>query len=787
MAGRMLPILLLASAVAALKNFGGMHAPTPTEKVIEMLQDLGNETQAEQDTEKKNYETYSGWCNKTNEERTDSINNGEDQAKSLVANLEKQTGNLNELLADLAELTQKKEQLEAAKAASAKQCEKDKNVYDATRADLDQALSGLSNAIKVLHQAKGAEPTEQSEEQTELLLLQHTSAIQQSLDLGEAMGFLPEAVHRRITAFLQGSASAEPDKPWLEKEGAHKNKEEYGFQSGGIVATLQDIEKQFTAQRDTLIKNWEATKAACEQDAENKRNAIEETENTMASKTEEKSTTEGIIAEKKSTLHATRKQLAEDREFLEEVMEDCRVADRDYVQRSKNRAGEIKAIAEAEKAFKDTIQDLETDVYDYKGDANWGNKNASKDDGTGSDTNASEEVGTEDVSLARKSGTSWPQNAPSLFQQTATHRHVADEMDSSEAATDDEADVQTSPRDQAISLLSKAGGKLKSLRLSMLAVSLQEEPQARNDPLAFVKKLVEKMVNDLQKEELAAISQKGFCDMNMMKNTKERDRRHREALSLNAKMKALDTHRTELVETIALQKVSIADMQKDLTAATEIRVNESTVNLKTIADSSMGAKAVQAAIVKLSDYYKKANRMADRYEDEVKAGVVLVQQQPAPTIDPQTGKMKSSFGGSYGGKQNEALGVITLMEVIRDSFLRTEKETQHEEDEASEEFTKLKQKSRVDISSKKKAKTLNEQDLETTNNDLRSKKEELIGKTKLAEAALVALEDLRAECVDNKMTYEERMAARQQELDQLTAALCILDVNKVEPQCQTEA
>jgi len=285
------------------------------------------------------------------------------------------------------------------------------------------------------------------------------------------------------------------------------------------------------------------------------------------------------------------------------------------------------------------------------------------------------------------------------------------------------------------------------------------------------------MINDLQKEATAATTQKGFCDTQLMKYNKERDRRFRESMSLDKKMKVMDTKRTELIETIALQKDSIKDMEKDLSTATSLRVNESTVNIKTITDATLGGKAVDAAITALNDFYKKAARSADRFDD-----ATSFLQQSSEGLEAS--KEDPGFQGSYKGKQNEALGVVTLMEVIRDSFERTAKETQAEEDEATEKFTELKQNSKVDIGSKKKSKTLNEEDLAVTNNDLSSGKEALKSTVGLLDGALSALEDLKDECVNNSMTYEERKAKREGEIAQLKQAVCILDTNDVEPDCK---
>jgi len=240
-------------------------------------------------------------------------------------------------------------------------------------------------------------------------------------------------------------------------------------------------------------------------------------------------------------------------------------------------------------------------------------------------------------------------------------------------------------------------------------------------------------------------------------------------------MAALDSKRQELLETIKLQTSALSDMEKDLSTASELRVNESTENLKTIGDASLGGKAVDAAIVKLKSYYAKAARSANRYED----ASALVQESAQPE------KEDPGFSGGYAGKQNEALGVVTLMEVIRDSFEKTAKDTKGEEDEAADAFTELKLKSRVDIESKRTSKTLNKEELSVTNNDLSSGKEALKSTVGLLDGALAALEDLKDECVNNQPTYEERKAKREGEISQLKAAFCILDVNGVEASCAT--
>lgn len=706
-------IFLLATAATA---------ESPTEKVVKMLEDFKTETETEQATEKQNFEKYSAWCDDTSGKKKTAIKEGKDNLQELEGSIEGLSSNYEQLIAELRELASRKERLETEKVANLKQCEKDKKTADASKADLNSAVGGLQAAIKTLMMKKGT-PS----------LLQSSSSLQRSLELAEAMGFLQEPKRQELVAFLQ----AGKDEPWLEKKGEHYNKEEYSFQSDGIVNTLKDLESQFTAERDAVVKEWTATQALCDKTDTDKKTALEDTAKSSSGKDAQSNVVKESLGAKKQELLATRKTLKEDQAFLQSVEADCTAREADYDQRSKNRAGEIEAIAAALKVMKDTVQDLETSVKE------------------------SALVQTRATVIQRQAV------LPSFFQQKsarATDSHAAAQV---------EAHTFETPTRKAVSFLAKAGVNLKSFRLSEMAVRMQQQTTVAADPLTLVKEMTEKMLDGLQKEALAETSQKGFCDTQMMKASKERDRRHREAMSQDKKMKAAGTKRIELLETVELQTSSISELEKALSDATQLRVADSEANLKTIKDATEGASAVDNAIKALKSFYAKAQRSADRYEE---AAAFLQKTSQTTKEDP-------GFDGSYAGKQNTALGFVTLMETIRDDFKKTLKETKAEEDEEAEKFTKLKVESKSDIESKRTSLALNKEELSVTTNDLASGKTSLQSTVKLLDAALSALEGLKDECVNNKMTYEERKAKREQEIADLKTAMCILDPNSVEPEC----
>lgn len=709
----------LASALGATTS--------PTGKVVKMLGDLKTEAETEQTAEKESFKKYSAWCTTSKDERTKAITDGEDKEAKGVSLIEEKTAEVAELQGTLKAQTATVERLENERLASKRQCSEDESTYESTRADLDSAVQGLKAAIGKLQTAAG----------TKASLLQLNSELQQSLNLAEAMGFLKQPKHDAMVAFLQGGKPA-----WLEEEGEQYNQTDYGFQSGGIVQTLKDLEAQFTSEHESVKVNWKTTSAACTSTEASKKTASEETGDAITRTKGLYSATQGDLAKGKAALKASRKALKEDRAFLNDLNSNCGARSADFAHRSKNRAGEIEAIQAALKVMNGQVEGLTASVAE-----------------------SSLLSTSTDVSIQLPS-------FGSFIQQKANNdakRHAVTKMNSAEA------EMNAAVVAQAAAFLSKAGSDLNSLRLSGLAFRMQQPAASGKDPLQFVKEMTEKMLNGLQTAATAATTKKGLCETQKMKASKERDRRSREAKSLDAKLKVLDITRQGLIETIDLQSSSITKEEGALGAAIKLRANESSQNLATIRNAKKGFDAVADAIGALQNFYNKAARSATMYDE---AAAFLQQGSNAAKEDPSAG-----FEGSYAGKQDKALGVVTLLETIRDDFKTTVKETQEEENDAADEFTKLKSESKVSIAGKRSSMTLNKEDLESSINELSSGKESLTNTVGLLDAALTTLEDLNKECAASELTYEQLKAKRLNDINMLKQAMCILDTQHVDPSC----
>merc|ERR1719159_1102793 len=182
--------------------------------------------------------------------------------------------------------------------------------------------------------------------------------------------------------------------------------------------------------------------------------------------------------------------------------------------------------------------------------------------------------------------------------------------------------------------------------------------------------------------------------------------------------------------------------------ATEIREKEKAENLQTIADAKEAQDAVEQALVILKDFYAKQE--------------ALLQEKQVP-------EMKE-----YKGMQGMKKGVVGMLEVILSDFARLEAETTADENMAAKEYDTFMADSKAEAQAKHDEefdkgliKDKKEHEHKGTKEDLAATQEEL-------DAALKYYEELKPMCLEVHVSYEERAAKRQEEIEALKEAYKIL-------------
>merc|ERR1719261_1354518 len=143
-----------------------------------------------------------------------------------------------------------------------------------------------------------------------------------------------------------------------------------------------------------------------------------------------------------------------------------------------------------------------------------------------------------------------------------------------------------------------------------------------------------------------------------------------------------------LTEEVATLTKEIAELDASMTAATKMRTKEKAQNKVTVDDSAAAAKAVAAATAVLKKFYEGAS-MATGFTQvgaEESRPIMgtdewnsLANPNFKGTVDKGHKKGMQTFGKSYQGQQDEAGGVLAMLEVISADFANVISDTNAEE------------------------------------------------------------------------------------------------------------
>lgn len=500
---------------------------------------------------------------------------------------------------------------------------------------------------------------------------------------------------------------------------------EYKYHSQGIIDVLSDTLKDFNNEKKDVDAEWAKTEAA-------ENDLISDTEGQMTENKNSIETLEGDVETLATEIAAHREDLVDaegllkdDELYLKDLTERCEQRAHAFDQRSSMRAQELEALTTATGILEDKVQ--------------------------GNDESANERALLQEAvhsSLPAKS-----------FLQTSSRTQLTNLLQKARGQTLS-SQVRT---EQVLSLLVTEGKRLNSVMLNSLAMKIKA------DPFKKVKELIQKLIERLVQEATAEATKKGFCDLELSKAEKNRNHRWQDVQRLNAELSSLESKQDELEEELEELATALKELNAALDEATKLREESKEENLTTLKEAKEGLGAVKEALTVLKVFYKKG----------AKANVFL-QASPVDEDDP------GAASGAYKGNQQASKAILGLLEVIVSDFERTIKTTTAEEEKEAAEFVEFDRTSKADIGGKTTKTELNEDDLETTKTAIVEKSKDMQTNMDLVDKALEELEELKPLCIDTGMSYEERVEKREEEIDALKRALCILDTDDVEPECNND-
>lgn len=326
----------------------------------------------------------------------------------------------------------------------------------------------------------------------------------------------------------------------------------------------------------------------------------------------------------------------------------------------------------------------------------------------------------------------------------------------------------------AANFLATRGKKLNSEVLSLLAV------RASEDPFAKVTSMIKNMIKKLMEQANEEAEHKAFCDTEMATNKMTRDTKTALVAELQASIEELSADINELALKISQTSAAISEIDAAMTKASAERGEEKAKNTQTIEDGKIAQAATQRAMQVLKEYYDKAANQVDLPEAEgpikydprslqilsKSAGGALVQEKQRVPGAPE---MES---GKYTGMENG--GILGMLEIIESDFSDLIAETTASEAESARVFEQFTNDSNqntavknTELKHRQNKQVQKQSDLQQAKNDLKAAQKEL-------QAATDYYAKLKPDCVEEAMSYADKKAAREEEIESLQDALGIL-------------
>merc|ERR1719335_411196 len=206
--------------------------------------------------------------------------------------------------------------------------------------------------------------------------------------------------------------------------------------------------------------------------------------------------------------------------------------------------------------------------------------------------------------------------------------------------------------------------------------------------------------------------------------------------------------KAKLGDNIKELQAELAEIDKATGEATKIRNEEHATYTKASKDFKEAAQAVEDAIGVLKEFYAGA----------------FMQQVQSKGKAPSFGGPKSDAGG----------GIIAILEISAEEFMKMYTEVQSDELTAKAAYDRMMQESKVASESKKVEVKAMQSQLKQLAVAIQSATQDKVMVSKELDAVMSYLDKLKPQCETKVMSYEEKVAKRKAEIEGLKEALEIL-------------
>lgn len=498
---------------------------------------------------------------------------------------------------------------------------------------------------------------------------------------------------------------------------------EYDFHSGDVVSTLNTLKTEFTNKHTEVQEEFEKQKKAYD---EYKSAALEginaAKESAQGAKDVEDQETENLGKHELDLANAEI-DLKNDSQYHKSIDERFNTKKAEWAQREKGRKDEIQAIEGA-------LVSLETAL--------------GKEAGRTKKTFIQQEIAKAQKQSAIKADVEDDVllSAPFFLQTTAFLAPV-------------------SRHERAVEFVLERGKALKSATLVSLSTEM-------SGPFDKVKRLIQSLIERLLEEAANEAGHQSKCAVERKEAEMKRDYRAADIQAKNAEIQSLSANKDKLEVLIEELTVETGELDTTLAEEAELRKEDKDNNITAVKDAKEGLAALEEAVKTLREYYKGIHGVGGADT----AAVTLLQASP---VDEEAEyQAVADLKGAYKGSQDSAGNIFGLLAVVKSDFQREISTTQSDEKNAQEAFVKQKREDTALLAGKRVELANSENDLKTTKSKIGTAFDDLKSAVDRQGKAIKILELLWERCVSVEMSWEERKAKIEQEIEALKKAVTIL-------------
>eukprot|EP00444_Apocalathium_aciculiferum_P057177 CAMPEP_0183601030 /NCGR_PEP_ID=MMETSP0371-20130417/180232_1 /TAXON_ID=268820 /ORGANISM="Peridinium aciculiferum, Strain PAER-2" /LENGTH=798 /DNA_ID=CAMNT_0025813113 /DNA_START=76 /DNA_END=2470 /DNA_ORIENTATION=+ len=723
MARLSLLVLCLVAAVASAH---------PMEKVIELLKGLKTTAETEGKQEEVTYTKFEYWAMNSVKSLQKSIAEEKAAIENLESEISSHKKNIAVLMEEIEKLDEQLMELDNEAGAAKQDRDAGKALYQEEKASLEDTIKAIDEATKILKSTRS---------DTDTGFLQARTKVQALLAL---IGYRASSEQRGA---LQAFVAQPKERPDFKAEGDEaKHVKGYAFKSDTVIELLKGLSLKF---QDELIATEEAeTNAmnASELAKLARGNLIKAKKDSKKTKEDEMASSEEDLTAAEAAHTSTSDDLAADSKSLSETESAWSTKKSEWEERSSTRSKEIEAIETA-------ISIL------------------AKVTGVRILPPGNPVPPPSPVALLQL-GNPRAEQALRILRQEAKVAHskalerLADDVTERVKHGDGAFDqVINSIQKMIFLLMNEQKAKVAhSKALERLADDVTERVKHGDGAFDQVINSIQKMIFLLMNEQKEENEHKQWCDLEISKTESSIKDKSEKVDDLTLKIDDDQARAAKLNEEVKAADEMVGKITAHMNEAAEIRQIGKKENKLAVKDAEDAQTALANAIAVLKDFYKSSGGMSKEAWEFVQAPVTL----------PDTPSTWDSGYTSVTYPAAQPDGIVSVLEKVSADFAQMESQTLAQEESDQEAFEEDIKDCKIEMarrSSESEQKAAEEKRTLEKKRQMEATRKSVSGEK---EATETYMKDLQPACVEGSSTYEDRKAARAQEVEALKEAQGLL-------------